>query len=193
MPAIKSDDFYPKLLALDWGKVKSFKAIVIHHSATPDNPKGYSWNAIRDHHMKVNGWTDIGYHVGCEMVDNQIAYLFGRPFYEYGSHAKNWNGGEHASIGLMACGNYGAYTAGEKSAETGKIVEEGSPELGIAPPEIIWDTMVYMACALKKIFREKRKQELMIVGHRETYYPKPQEKSCPGYLLDMVKFRKEVQ
>lgn len=197
MPAIESDNFYPYLVGLDFARVMPFKGIVIHHSATPDNPLGHSWKAIRKFHMDPppngNGWTDIGYHCGVELVPGAgaITYLLGRELYQWGSHAKNWNGGRHGYIGLCVVGNFGAYREGEKSHETGLIVAANSPETGIFPPQIVWDTAAYMVMALRKVFKDKRGVDLEVLGHRETYVRDgvPVEKSCPGWKWDMDAFR----
>lgn len=42
--------------------------IIIHHSATNDG-RTVSWEAIRWYHTRTNGWHDIGYHFGVELLD----------------------------------------------------------------------------------------------------------------------------
>lgn len=166
------ESFYGHLIGQDFRPtgVKDFRAIVVHHSATPDNPQGWSWGAIKKYHVETNGWKDIGYHFGVELADGRPRYLLGRPLTEWGAHTKNWNSGHHASIGLCVVGSY-----------------DKEP-----PPKNVWDTAVYMVQALVKVFKDKRDVDLFVVGHRETYHPKPPEKSCPGWAFDLDQFRKEV-
>ncbi len=68
--------------------------VIIHHSATADSGS-VSWGAIRTYHTKTLGWSDIGYHAGCELVVNgSNAYyevLMGRPWNKTGAHCEGQN------------------------------------------------------------------------------------------------------
>jgi hypothetical protein len=61
--------------------------IVIHHSATTDSGT-VSWGAIEDYHVKTNGWSDIGYHAGVEMVSGRPYAMFGRPIWAIAAAVK---------------------------------------------------------------------------------------------------------
>lgn len=81
--------------------LKKPKGIVIHHSLTKDN-KVCDWDAIKKYHMKEQGWADIGYHFGIELIDGTVTILTGRPINMIGAHTV----GKNDYIGICVVGNY---------------------------------------------------------------------------------------
>lgn len=147
-------------------EVLPFRYIVIHHSLTDDGECAENWDAIRKYHIRENGWTDIGYHLGIERVAKRLEWMRGRPLTEVGAHAHGFNG---SGIGICVVGNF----------------DEKPPD-----PEV-WQSARYMCEILMGHFKKVYDRDLKVLGHRETYkmIGKPVEKSCPGNCFDMDKFR----
>lgn len=76
--------------------------IVIHHSATRDSGT-VSWDAIRRYHVETNGWRDIGYHAGIELVADDFVVQHGRPLTVAGAHTAGHNS---RSLGFCFVGDY---------------------------------------------------------------------------------------
>ena len=76
--------------------------LIIHHSLTKDG-QVVDWKAIRNYHVSVNGWDDIGYHWGIERVGIGYVLQSGRPETMAGAHTKGMNG---RSLGICVVGNY---------------------------------------------------------------------------------------
>lgn len=76
--------------------------IVVHHSDTLDGPE-VSWGAIRKWHVEHNGWRDIGYHAGCELVGDRYEILMGRAWNEEGAHVVGHN---RLALGFCFVGDF---------------------------------------------------------------------------------------
>jgi N-acetylmuramoyl-L-alanine amidase len=59
--------------------------VLLHHSATADSGT-VSWGAIRRYHVETNGWAEIGYNLGCELVGDHYEMMLGRDFDAKGAH-----------------------------------------------------------------------------------------------------------
>lgn len=93
--------------------------ITIHHTATPADRPGERVRAIRDHHVRINGWSDIGYHL---LVGEDGSLWFGRPLAIQGAHVKGLN---ERNIGLAFIDDFAAGPRREPSAaalETARAV-----------------------------------------------------------------------
>lgn len=88
--------------------------IVIHHSLTKDG-NTVSWDAIKKYHMEENGWADIGYHGGCEVIDGKLTGLTGRPVDTLGGHTV----GRNNMLGFCFVGNFDVTTPSDEVLEFG--------------------------------------------------------------------------
>lgn len=115
------------------------KKIVIHHSLTKDG-QSLSWKGIRNYHMGTNGWSDIGYHYGIEMIDGSVEILVGRSMSMAGAHAP---GANNTSLGICIVGNF----------------EESMPDVNI------WIKASFFVRDLLKFFKLPIDA---VVGHRDV-------------------------
>lgn len=76
--------------------------ITIHHSATKDSATK-SWDAIKKYHIETNGWDDIGYHFGVELVGDSVIVYEGRDLKYQGAHCPQLNS---TRIGICLVGDY---------------------------------------------------------------------------------------
>jgi hypothetical protein len=145
--------------------------IMIHHSLTRDTGT-VSWAAIEKYHRETEGWRDIGYHAGVELVTDpagdlaRYAYqgLVGRP---EGAQASACPQGEMNSVALHVCcvGNF----------------DLAPPPLALLERLASRFLLPWMAAYGIPPAR--------IVGHRD-YNP---AKSCPGSRFDLDLLRRMVQ
>ncbi|MCG8639131.1 MAG: peptidoglycan recognition protein family protein [Desulfobacterales bacterium] len=89
--------------------------IILHHSLTRDS-ETVSWGAIRDYHVNVNGWSNIGYHFGIENLRGQTEVLLGRFPDRSGAHCR---GNNQDSIGICFVGNFDIQQPPEESWNAG--------------------------------------------------------------------------
>ena len=144
--------------------------IMVHHSLTADGAT-VSWAAIEKYHREANGWRDIGYHAGVEVVtDNPDLRLYahqgliGRPVAAVASACPQ---GEMNRVALHVCcvGNFdlAAPSLPMLQCLVRRIVLPWMSEFGISPERI--------------------------VGHRD-FNP---EKTCPGTQFDLELLRRMVR
>lgn len=134
-----------------------FSHIMLHHSLTKDSGT-VSWDAIRRFHTVNEGWDDIGYHGGIELIGDAMEILIGRPWNMPGAHC--WQAGMNKkAFGFMFCGNYDE----------------------VAPPRVMLiKACKYIIKPIKEIYGISNEN---IIGH-STYAPK----TCPGKKFDMGVF-----
>ena len=138
--------------------------IIIHHSATKDS-ETVSWQAIRRFHVDECAWGEIGYHFGVEQVQDKA---WAMPTYEilFGRFpyqmGAHTKGYNHNSIGICCVGNFDE----------------------IAPPKEQWDLCVKLVKWLMEIYQIPKDR---VFPHRQF-----SDKTCPGKLWDMDKFRDEL-
>jgi len=141
------------------------KYIILHHSTTKDG-RTYDTDAIRNYHVNVLKWNDIGYHFLLERVNYELEIIPGRPIHKEGAHALGFN---DRSVGICLIGNY------DKDF----------------PPY----KMILMAVDLMKSIKIAFNiSTANIIGHKGTYplLHKPVEKTCPGNNIDMHYIREAV-
>lgn len=132
--------------------------IMVHHSATKDGST-VSWPAIRRFHLE-RGWSDIGYHAGIELVNDNLEALLGRPEHLAAAACKEDRMNARA-LHLCIVGNY-----------------------DIVPPS---DAVLEFAARIvvKPWMERYRLGPEAIIGHRDhAHY-----KSCPGTRFDLGRLR----
>jgi N-acetyl-anhydromuramyl-L-alanine amidase AmpD len=146
--------------------------IILHHSFTKDGEKK-DWDAIREYHIKTNGWNDIGYHYGIELYDGRLTIMVGRRESLAGAHTKEL-GMNSRSIGICVVGNY-----------------DEAP-----PPLANLDLLAYLCV---RIMRDYGITPDRVIGHRDVGlmagfdWKKGQYKTCPGRLFSVDAFRKMLK
>ena len=130
--------------------------LVIHHSLTKDTGT-VSWQAIRDYHVDHNGWDDIGYHIGVELINNRYEVGLGRPLLARAAAAYQQS---MNTVGVHVCfvGNF---------------------DLAPPPREMIEVAVPHLRdiCEALKIPLDAEH----IIGHRTV----ASYKTCPGAQFDM--------
>ena len=76
--------------------------IIIHHSATADG-EIKNFDGIRNHHINVNGWADIGYHYVVENIGGTYVTIKGRNENVAGVHCPGQN---NQSLGICLVGDF---------------------------------------------------------------------------------------
>lgn len=138
--------------------------IVVHHSKTKDSIT-VSWANIRHYHVHNNGWYDIGYHFGIELVGGHDGYeiLVGRMQNEQGAHCRA-KGMNKKSLGICFVGDYDESYVPDLMRRKGVILVKSLME--------IWNI-----------------ESVNVLGHRELA---GDNRTCPGLKFDMDRFRKDV-
>lgn len=80
----------------------AWKRILVHHSASKDGVIS-DFEAIRQQHVVVNGWAEIGYHAVVERIGNSVVSRAGRPTTMQGAHCPGQN---QKALGICVVGNF---------------------------------------------------------------------------------------
>ena len=132
--------------------------VVIHHSATADSAS-VSWGAIRRYHVETNGWKDIGYHLGVELVGDHYEVMLGRGFNEDGAHCYQ-AGMNRYGLGVCFVGNF-----------------------DLAPPPA--EMLVFAARHIRRIMDSLDIPADVEHVHRHSEFA---PKTCPGKLFPFAAF-----
>jgi len=132
---------------------------VIHHSLTKDGAT-VSWRAIEEYHKNIDGWLDIGYHAGVELINDTHFALLGRDMSQRAAAVKEQDMNGRA-LHVCCVGNY----------------DELPPQ-----KEML---MVLINRVLHPWMSWFNIPAAQVRAHRD-YAP---YKSCPGKLFDMDKLR----
>jgi N-acetyl-anhydromuramyl-L-alanine amidase AmpD len=160
----------------DWIVKDGWRAIVIHHSATEDG-RAFDSQAIRQYHIKENGWQEIGYHLLIERVEDEWYYVLGRPLTMAGAHAGTKTSVLYNKIGIGIClvGNYDTVPPEQKALDMlYGVVKKLMDYYNISRENVIghWEVFIRLGLA-------KTKEEAW------TKY-----KTCPGKKFDLDAFRR---
>jgi len=159
-------------------------SIILHHSLTKDG-ETVSWGAIRRYHTsyKYNGeiippevatgminrgisvdrpWSDIGYHIGIELVGDRYEAILGRMLDAPGAHCIE-AGMNHSSVGICLVGNFDLE----------------------APPKEQWNLALKIVLSLMDLLKISKDE---VFGHREF----AGYKCCPGLMFDLDRFRRAL-
>lgn len=153
--------------------------IVVHHSATADSGT-VSWGAIERYHRETNGWSDIGYHAGVELVGDSYYSLIGRRPTWAGAACREANM-NRSGLHVCCVGDY----------------DQHPPTLGM------------IRCLIDRVILPWMEQYGItadnVIGHREAglsagfdfraFGPdgKRQYKTCPGLAFDLDALRRMVR
>lgn len=137
--------------------------IIVHHSLTKDGDT-VSWGAIEDYHTKTEGWDDIGYHAGVEIINGRAYALVGRPL-QYEAAATKEAHMNARALHVCVVGNFDDVLPSEAV-------------LSVLISRVLMPWMVRFNIPVENV-----------MGHRDfTPY-----KSCPGKKFDLVKLRERIQ
>ena len=145
--------------------------VVIHHSASADHPTHTNFQAIRDYHVKINKWRDVGYNFVLDRINGRPEVFVGRTMTEDGAHTKEL-GLNNVGIGICLIGNYD--------------VEE--PQM---------DALELLARICRSLMEQFGIPPENVLGHWEAQamggVPIAERKTCPGIKFNMDDFRKRLK
>jgi len=103
---------------------------IIHHSATDDTDIK-NFDGIKNHHINVNKWANIGYHYVVEKVNGKYITIKGRDENVAGVHCPGQN---NQSIGICLVGDFRkGNPPKEQLQEVAKLIKEICSRRGKLP------------------------------------------------------------
>lgn len=147
---------------------RNWSGIVVHHFASPKASQyrgKATWDSVKNYHVRSQGWSDIGYHVGVG-PDNSIWLLRSRD-----------GGGEKGYLEA-----FGAHTVGHNGTKLG-VVLAGDFDTE-DPKKNGYSTLVNVIALLCDRFDISVNQ---VYGHRQFA-----NKSCPGKNINITELRNDV-
>lgn len=130
--------------------------IILHQTGTASG----TLESVRNYHMNVKGWSDIGYHF---LLGTDAIVYKGRPQAEVGAHCE---GDNVDSLGICCVGAGNAFPL-----DRGYMSSE----------------MFYVLIRLLQQLREAYPTITAIYGHRERPSGTRQGKTCPGYEASIIR------
>jgi hypothetical protein len=139
--------------------------IILHHSATKDSGT-VSWNAIRRYHVNECVWGDIGYHFGIELTPD-----------------KGYAPGSYEILMGRMPDVPGAHTKDHNQTSLGVCFVGAFDSEPV--PAMQWEKGLAL---VRWLCRNWGIPVARVFGHREFA-----NKTCPGLLFDLDRFRCELK
>ncbi len=134
--------------------------IVIHHSATKDSGT-VSWGAIEKYHIETQGWSDIGYHAGVELIGDSAYALSGRPEWAIAAAVKE---NLMNALGLHVC-----------------VVGDYDVDI---PSDVVLKVLA------ERVVKPWMKKYNIVTNNIKRHHDYASYKTCPGVKFPMDKLRK---
>lgn len=145
--------------------------IVIHHSISEDHPLLVNFQDIRDYHVNVNKWRDVGYNFVLDKINNRTEIFVGRMLTETGAHTIEL-GLNKVGIGICVIGDYDEKSPSEESIDV-------------------------LGRLCRSLMEEFLIPYVNVIGHWEAQMmgglPPSKRKTCPGKMFNMDMFRQKLK
>ena len=145
--------------------------IIIHHSASSDHPTHVNFQAIRDYHVNINKWRDVGYNFVIDRINGRPEVFVGRMLTEDGAHTVELSLNK-VGVGICLVGNF----------------DQDQPSS---------DSLEIMARLCKSMMDQFAIPPENVLGHWEAQamggVPIAKRKTCPGLKFSMDDFRKRLK
>ena len=144
---------------------------MIHQSVSPDHATLGDVQTLRDWHVRVNGWRDVGYNKILDRIGARPEMVLGRPLTEDGAHTRELHL-NRVGIGYCVIGNF-------------DIAPPPEDSLALLRRHVLSDMLQYGIPVEN------------VIGHGEAQaaggVPIAERKTCPGLKFDMEAFRASLR